>query len=351
MESLCGRGGAEILVCFSVFLKQPLGCFFQSDRSCTRTLFLFFFVENDIIETDERNEKGGIPLANKETIQEIVLVIIGNLVLALGVTVFILPNDVLTGGLTGIAVALEPVIHVEPTLVINVMTVALFFVGWLFLGRRFALKTLVSTICYPLFLSLLAWVVDTQFPENYFIMDRYLATIYGGILMGCGVGLIFRCGASSGGMDIPPLVLHKFTHIPLATLVLITDTLTVLLGVATYGFQAALVGIISVFLSSVAIDKMLTLGAIKSKNCMIISQRYEEMLSYIHQELYRGTTILQGHGGFTQENRPVIMVVVSKKQYPLLEHEVLKVDPNAFIIVTDTDEVHGLGFTYEEEDF
>ena len=261
MESLCGRGGAEILVCFSVFLKQPLGCFFQSDRSCTRTLFLFFFVENDIIETDERNEKGGIPLANKETIQEIVLVIIGNLVLALGVTVFILPNDVLTGGLTGIAVALEPVIHVEPTLVINVMTVALFFVGWLFLGRRFALKTLVSTICYPLFLSLLAWVVDTQFPENYFIMDRYLATIYGGILMGCGVGLIFRCGASSGGMDIPPLVLHKFTHIPLATLVLITDTLTVLLGVATYGFQAALVGIISVFLSSVAIDKMLTLGA------------------------------------------------------------------------------------------
>ena len=109
MESLCGRGGAEILVCFSVFLKQPLGCFFQSDPSCTRTLFLFFFVENDIIETDERNEKGGIPLANKETIQEIVLVIIGNLVLALGVTVFILPNDVLTGGLTGIAVAPAPV--------------------------------------------------------------------------------------------------------------------------------------------------------------------------------------------------------------------------------------------------
>lgn len=95
-------------------------------------------------------------------------------------------------------------------------------------------------------------------------------------------------------MDIPPLVLHKFTHIPLATLVLITDTLTVLLGVATYGFQAALVGIISVFLSSVAIDKMLTLGAIKSKNCMIISQRYEEMLSYIHQELYRGTDHLTG---------------------------------------------------------
>lgn len=290
-------------------------------------------------------------MESKGGVKELLVVILGNVILAFGVTAFILPNDVLTGGLAGIAVALEPIFHLEPTMVINVMTVLLFFVGLLFLGKRFAVKTIVSSICYPLLISLFSWIIDTHFPPGYFVMDRYLATIYGGILMGCGVGLIFRCGASSGGMDIPPLVLHKYTHLPLATLVLITDALTVLLGVAAYGFQAALVGIISVFLSSVAIDKMLTLGAIKSKNCMIISERYEEMLAFIHQELYRGTTILQGRGGFTKEHRPVIMVVVSKKQYPMLEHEVLRVDPNAFIIVTDTDEVHGLGFTYEEEDF
>lgn len=295
--------------------------------------------------------EGVVTLTKKVAFSDVLLVIFGNFVLALGVALFILPNDVLTGGLAGIAVALEPLIHIEPTLVINVLTVALFFVGFLFLGKRFAWKTLISSICYPLLLSLLSWIADTRFPEGYFVMDPYLATIYGGLLMGCGVGLIFRCGASSGGMDIPPLVIHKYTHLPLSTLVLVTDTLTVLLGVVTYGFQSALIGILSVFLSSMAIDKMLTLGAIKSKNCMIISERYEEMLAFIHQELYRGTTILQGHGGFTQEERPVIMVVVSKKQYPLLEHEVLKVDPNAFIIVTDTDEVHGLGFTYEEEDF
>src|SRR5699024_9646669 len=129
----------------------------------------------------------------------------------------------------------------------------------------------------------------------YFVMDKYLATIYGGILMGCGVGLIFRCGASSGGMDIPPLVLHKYTRLPLSTLVMIIDALTVMLGIATYGLQAALIGIISVFVSSVAIDKMLTLGAIKSKSCMIISDKHEEMLAYIHEVLYRGTTILEGH--------------------------------------------------------
>ena len=290
-------------------------------------------------------------MTKKETIKDMLLVIMCNLLLAVDVKVIIMPNDVLTGGVTGIAVALQPLIQVEPTIMINVLTIALFFVGLLFLGKRFALKTLASTIFYPVLISLLSWIIAAYFPKDYFVMDRYLATIYGGMLMGCGVGLIFRCGASSGGMDIPPLVLHKYTHIPLATLVLVTDALTVMLGVATYGFQAALVGILSVFISSISIDKMLTLGAIKSKNCMIISERYEEMLAYIHQELYRGTTILSGHGGYTHENRPVIMVVVSKKQYPLLEHEVLKVDPNAFIIVTDTDEVHGLGFTYEDEDF
>ena len=169
--------------------------------------------------------------------------------------------------------------------------------------------------------------------------------------VGCGVGLVFRCGASTGGMDIPPLIVHRFTHLPLSTLVLITDALTVGLGVATYGLQAALMGIISVFVSSVAIDRTLTLGAVRSKNCMIISAHPEELMAYIHEQLYRGTTLLEAKGGYTKEQRQVIMVVVSRKQYPLLEHEVLRIDPNAFIIVTDTDEVHGLGFTYEEDDY
>ena len=194
----------------------------------------------------------------KDNWKDFLLVIIGNFVLAIGVTVFVLPNDILTGGVAGIAVALQPLIDIDPTIIINILTVALFFVGLIFLGKQFALKTLLSSICYPMLISLLSWFLAAYFPENYFVMDRYLATIYGGIFMGCGVGLIFRCGASSGGTDSPPLVIHKYTHISLPTLVLITDALTVLLGVLTYGFQAALVGIISVFISSVSIDKMLT---------------------------------------------------------------------------------------------
>ena len=257
----------------------------------------------------------------------------------------------LTGGLAGVAVALQPLVAIEPTLFINAATIVLFGIGAVILGRQFALKTMLSTICYPLFISLLSWGLAEWFTPETFIMDQYLAAIYGGVFMGCGVGLVFRCGASTGGMDIPPLIVHRFTHLPLSTLVLITDALTVGLGVATYGLQAALMGIISVFVSSVAIDRTLTLGAVRSKNCMIISAHPEELMAYIHEQLYRGTTLLEAKGGYTKEQRQVIMVVVSRKQYPLLEHEVLRIDPNAFIIVTDTDEVHGLGFTYEEDDY
>ena len=284
----------------------------------------------------------------KELIRDSAQIIAGNFLVALGVNAFILPNDVLTGGLAGVAVALQPLVAIEPTLFINAATIVLFGIGAVILGRQFALKTLLSTICYPLFISLLSWGLAEWFTPETFIMDQYLAAIYGGVFMGCGVGLVFRCGASTGGMDIPPLIVHRFTHLPLSTLVLITDALTVGLGVATYGLQAALMGIISVFVSSVAIDRTLTLGAVRSKNCMIISAHPE---AYIHEQLYRGTTLLEAKGGYTKEQRQVIMVVVSRKQYPLLEHEVLRIDPNAFIIVTDTDEVHGLGFTYEEDDY
>ena len=283
----------------------------------------------------------------KELIRDSAQIIAGNFLVALGVNAFILPNDVLTGGLAGVAVALQPLVAIEPTLFINAATIVLFGIGAVILGRQFALKTLLSTICYPLFISLLSWGLAEWFTPETFIMDQYLAAIYGGVFMGCGVGLVFRCGASTGGMDIPPLIVHRFTHLPLSTLVLITDAL----GVATYGLQAALMGIISVFVSSVAIDRTLTLGAVRSKNCMIISAHPEELMAYIHEQLYRGTTLLEAKGGYTKEQRQVIMVVVSRKQYPLLEHEVLRIDPNAFIIVTDTDEVHGLGFTYEEDDY
>lgn len=290
-----------------------------------------------------------LQINKKELAAEAFWLIAGNIALAIGVAWFILPNDVLTGGLAGVAIALEPLIHITPEIIINVLTVVLFIVGSLILGRRFATKTVVSTIAYPLFLSLFSYLENYILEPDVFLMDKYLATIYGGALMGIGVGCVFRTGASTGGMDIPPLIINKYTHLPLPSLVLMTDALTVLLGAAVYGLQPALTGVLSVWVSSFMINKMLTIGGQAAMNVMIISDQYKEIMEWVHQELSRGTTILEASGGYSTEKRPVLMVVIAKKQLHDLQMGVSHIDKEAFVIVTDTHEVQGLGFTYEEE--
>ncbi len=272
-----------------------------------------------------------------------------NIALGVGVAFFVLPNNVLTGGLPGVAVALEPIIHIKPEILINVLTVVLFILGAIILGKKFAMKTVLCTVLYPCFLSLFSYIASNLIAPETFIMDKYLATIYGGALMGIGVGCVFRTGASTGGMDIPPLIINKYTHIPLPSLVMVIDALTVLLGAWTYGFQAALTGILSVWVSSFMINKAMLIGGHDAKNVMIISKNYKLLMDKIHEVLERGTTIIEATGGYSNEAKPVIMVVVAKKQLPELQHLISHVDPEAFVIVTDTNEVQGLGFTYEEE--
>lgn len=285
----------------------------------------------------------------KEAIQDILWIIAGNIALSIGVAWFILPNNVLTGGLAGVAIALEPLFHFTPELVINTLTVVLFVIGAFILGKKFAMKTVLCTILYPVVLTLMSYLAKNVIAPDTFVMDRYLATIYGGALMGIGIGCVFKTGASTGGMDIPPLIINKYTHIPLPTLVMIVDALTVLLGAAVYGLEAALTGILSVWVSGVMINKTMLIGGHDARNVMIVSNKYQEIMDTIHDRLERGTTVIEATGGYSQEKKPVIMAVVVKKQLPELQHIVSHIDPEAFVIVMEANEVQGLGFTYEEE--
>ncbi|MCI8271069.1 MAG: YitT family protein [Erysipelotrichaceae bacterium] len=284
-------------------------------------------------------------LNKREIFMEYMYVVVGNLVLAAGVGLFILPNHILSGGVAGIAVALEPLLHIDPNTLINVLTLLLFFAGSLVLGKRFALKTFLSSVLYPTFLTIIS-----QFAEAVYITeDPILSSLYGGIMVGLGVGLVFRTGASTGGMDIPPLIINKYTGIALPTLVLITDGLTVVLGALVYGVEAALIGIISVWVSSYMINKAITFGGHDAKNVMIISEKYPEIMDQITKSMNRGATLLEAVGGYTGNRRPVLMIVIVKKQFAELNRIVSHIDPSAFMIVTDAREVQGEGFTYEEE--
>lgn len=282
---------------------------------------------------------------NRQKILDIGMIILGNFLVAVSVAFFILPNDILSGGVAGVAVALKPLLEVNSVLLINTLTVVLYLAGWILLGKKFAYRTFLSTISYTLFVNGLNIVVD-QLPASTFVMEPYIASIYSGIISGIGLGLAFRAHASTGGMDIPALVLHKYTHMKESDAVMIIDGLTIFLGFSTYGLNAALIGVLSVFSGGYAINRTVMLGSQTSKNVMIISEKEEEIRKYILEHMGRGATILDGHGAYTMDARPVLMVAISQKEYPQLEHDIKKIDEKVFMIVNDAYYVHGEGFTF-----
>ena len=272
---------------------------------------------------------------------DVLMIVLGNFILALSVDVFILPYDILTGGVAGIAIAVSKLTGMSSQILITVLVFILFILGSLFLGKKFMIHTLQSTILYPLFLALLGnfdLVVHTE---------PVLASLYGGAIAGIGVGLTFRVGASTGGMDVPPLIIHKHTNIDLSKLVLITDVLTVLLGWYVFSIEAVLIGFISVYATSFAIQKVMVFGDLEAYSVMVISDHTKEIINRIHDDLDRGSTLLSGKGSYSEKERPVILSVIMKRQYPELVRICNEVDPHAFIIVNDANEVKGNGFSFD----
>ncbi|MGM9912454.1 YitT family protein [Floccifex sp.] len=284
-------------------------------------------------------------MENKNKIFEYLMIVFGNLLVAIAVSFFILPNNILTGGVAGVVVAIQPLVPIDSVILIDILTVSLFLLGFLFLGKQFAARTLLSTIVYPVGISIFSIVYDF-FPEGTFIMEPYLASIYAGLICGLGLGICFRVNASTGGMDIPALILHKYTHISSGNSVAIIDVLTILLGLVIHGLEPALIGILSVFTSSVAINRAVLLGTENALNCMIISDKWIDIRNYLVNEMERGVTILDGIGGYTEQYHPVVMCVIKQKQLSLLKSKIMEIDSSAFIIVNNVNEAHGEGFTY-----
>lgn len=292
--------------------------------------------------TKECEINGIISSMRKEQKKQIVnsiTVVVGTFILAIAVETFIIPYRILSGGVAGIAVALQPLLHVSATLIANSVLIILLIIGGFILGKEFLKNTVLSCIAYPIFTSILNGRVNV-------VVDPILASFYGGLIAGAGIGIVLKTGASTGGMDIPPLIINKLTGIKLSTLVLITDFLTVLLGLFVYDLSAVLLGLVSVFMTSVAISKVLTINGTVSKAVQIISVKYEDILKEIDAQLERGATLLQGYGSYTGEEKRIILCVVSERQYGTLIEIVKEIDPSAFIITTDATDMHGEGFTY-----
>ena len=269
-----------------------------------------------------------------------------SLLYALAYNIFYAPNLVAMGGLTGLGQVLNALIPVLPVgTTVFVMNVPLFFLGWKFIGGHL----LVSSLYAMTFSSFAIDVMDMiyQFPP----MDTMLAAIFGGALLGAGIGLVFAKGATTGGTDlIARLLKLKFAWLPMGTLVLIPDFIVIVLAAIAFGkVESALYGLVSLFITSKVMD-MVLYGLDSSKVAYIISDSCKEITDAVIA-MDRGATILHGEGAYSGDEKKVLMVAFKQKEIVPLKEKVNEIDPHAFLIVCDAHDVLGEGFrTYSKDD-
>lgn len=269
------------------------------------------------------------------------LIVLGGFMLAFSVAYFVLPYNILSGGVAGISIILNEIFHYNPTTVINILMIGCFVLGYILIGKDFALKTVLGSASYTIFVNILSrfeFVID---------VDPLLACIFGGILAGAGIGIVFCNNGSTGGVDIPEIIISKYTGIELSTVVMVFDIVSTLMGLVTFGLQEVMLGIIYIYCSSTAINKVMIPQYGEAVAVYIISEKRKEISQFIHIDLDRGTTIIPAKGGFTNQDKEIILTVVSKQQYVKLNSYIEKTDPYAFIIVSDAKEIKGEGFTFD----
>lgn len=287
------------------------------------------------------------------------LVILGTVLLAFGISVFQLPFDLVSGGMSGLAIVLAKIpgpSFLTVDFYVAVMTWGLFLFGLITLGRAFAMKTLISTIVYPPAFSLFAWLTDTWVLDGILNLKNsphadaaiIVAAVFSGIITGVGIAFAFLGGGSTGGIDIPAIYIsRKIRRLTSAQVILIIDASVILTGVFVIGdLVISLLGIVSAFVSSVVTDKIFG-GSTKAFTANIVSDKYEDINQAVIKKINRTTTLIDCVGGYSGEKKCLLTVTFNMAEYSALLAAVLDADKNAFISITKAHEINGEGWTYD----
>ena len=298
------------------------------------------------------------------------LVVLGTLILAFGCAVFVVPFNLVTGGVTGFSIVIENIFKIPSVnlpllgeipfidIVVAVVTWGLFFLGLIILGKDFAVKTLASTIIYPVGLYVFGLLVSPKVLDGFFdiaskpeyaSISLIFAALFGGLFVGTGCALTFLGGGSTGGMDILAFILCKFIKKWKSSTVIFTiDAAIVMMGMFVKGdLILTLLGVVSAWITAMVIDRIF-IGSGQAFTAQIVSDKHEEINLAIREEVRRTTTMLVGYGGYSGEPKTVLSVTFTMNQYADLMRVIKRIDPTAFVSISRAHEINGEGFTYGE---
>ncbi|MFJ8236691.1 YitT family protein [Ureibacillus sp. NPDC094379] len=283
-----------------------------------------------------KNNKNKSLLSTNHNISEYIYVLLGAFIVAFAFNGFLFPNQIASGGVSGISTILYGLFGWNAGLVQYAFNIPLFIAGVLTLGKKFGIKSLVGTLALPLFVILTGNLDPLT-------SNPLLGSLFGGIVVGLGIGIVFKGNASTGGTDLLAQIITKYTGLSLGTSVLLIDGFIVLSAAIVFDVEKGLYALIALFVTTKTID-IVQLGFSQSKMVYIITEKPEEMRQAIYSEIDRGVTKMPAFGGYTGEQRIMLMVVVYQTEFTKLKHVIKIIDPAAFVIVSDAYEVLGEGF-------
>lgn len=280
----------------------------------------------------------------KNRLLSLMQVLIGNIIYALTVKLFLLPANLISCGTTGIALVVAHLTKIPMSLFILIFNIVMLLVGWAVLGKKFAMTTILSSLFYPIALEVLNRLLgDVQITENIF-----LNVLFSGMGLALSLGMVIRGGASTGGMDIPPLILNKLFHVPVSASLWVFDFCIMLSQMAFHPLEDLLYGGLLLIVISITLNKVMLLGTSRTE-VKIISEKALEIRDGILSQVDRGCTLLHGEGGYRQQQTEVILSIVSNHELPKIERLARSIDPACFIIVSRVTEVWGRGFSYDKQ--
>lgn len=273
-----------------------------------------------------------------EWLKSSIVILLGTLIMAIGINAFIIPHNLLAGGVSGIAIILKYLTGLNTGIFVLLLNVPIFIFGIKEIDRRFAFVSIVGMLSLSFFLYITEFLSETMWIE-----DILASTIYGGIFLGFSSGIIFRFRASTGGTDIVSVIMKKKFEISISTILFVTNVIVVLINATISDYTLAIYTLISMFIASTVMNKII-IGLDTKKLVLIVTNNYEDLSVALMERVNRGITFLEGEGAYSKRKQKVIYCVVSTRQLAVVKNVVKDIDDEAFMTVMDTAEIHGSGF-------
>lgn len=272
--------------------------------------------------------------------KDMMYIVVGSFILALSFQVFLLPNEIISGGVSGITIILNDLFGWEPAYIQYAFNVPLLILSFVLLGKEVFFKSILGSLLFPFFVDLVsgleAWTLNSM-----------LAALFGGVATGIGVGLVYKSKGSTGGTSTLAQIIEKYTRVTMGEAVSLTDGFVLALGFITFDIETIMYGMISLVVVSRFVDYVL-IGNRTQKMVLIISNESENIRQEILEKIDRGVTRLEIRGGYQNEEKEMLMAVIQENEFTALQEMVLQIDESAFIVVTSASEVMGRGFSLEK---